>query len=141
MAGRDRTCGASRFRRALYRLSYGHTWARLESNQRLLACKTSALAELSYSPWIRDKGSNLDLHGQSVASCRLDDPGTVSRWAPRCRSAPAGLVEKGDVPHGACALLGIHQHAVPRRQDDRRVVWVADRALRVDLRIPHHLVP
>jgi hypothetical protein len=23
----------------------------------------------------RDKGSNLDLHGQSVASCRLDDPG------------------------------------------------------------------
>ena len=24
MAGRDRTCGAPRFRRALYRLSYGH---------------------------------------------------------------------------------------------------------------------
>jgi hypothetical protein len=25
----------------------------------------------------RDKGSNLDLHVQSVASCRLDDPGSV----------------------------------------------------------------
>jgi hypothetical protein len=24
---------------------------------------------------LRGKGSNLDLHGQSVASCRLDDPG------------------------------------------------------------------
>ena len=26
MAGRNRTCGAPRFRRALYRLSYGHAW-------------------------------------------------------------------------------------------------------------------
>ena len=36
MTGRDRTCGASRFRRALYRLSYGHVqWlAEPESNRR-----------------------------------------------------------------------------------------------------------
>jgi hypothetical protein len=89
-------------------LSYGHMirWARLESNQRPLVCKTSALAWLSYSPewaglesnqrplpyqrsalplelpaqlneWFRDKGSNLDLHVQSVTSCRLDDPGPM----------------------------------------------------------------
>jgi hypothetical protein len=51
-------------------------WARLGSNQQPLVCKTSALP-LSYSPacQIRDKGSNLDLHVQSVVSCRLDDPG------------------------------------------------------------------
>ena len=42
---------APRFRRALYRLSYGHMgWARLESNQRPLVCKTSARPRLSYSP-------------------------------------------------------------------------------------------
>ena len=45
-------------------------------------CKTRALP-LSYSPdsvnalQIRDKGSNLDLHVQSVVSCRLDDPGML----------------------------------------------------------------
>ena|SRR5436190_17006512 len=30
-------------------------------------------------PRLRDKDSNLDLHVQSVASCRLDDPGTCKR--------------------------------------------------------------
>jgi hypothetical protein len=46
VAGRNRTCCAPRFRRALYRVSYGHKVrsARLESNQRPLVCKTSALA-------------------------------------------------------------------------------------------------
>ena len=48
----------------------------LESNQQPPACKTGALpVELSAREEIRDKGSNLDLHVQSVASCRLDDPG------------------------------------------------------------------
>jgi hypothetical protein len=66
VTGRDRTCDAPRFRRALYRLSYGHViawssdrpftsgdtrqgWARLGSNQQPLVCETSALP-LSYSP-------------------------------------------------------------------------------------------
>src|SRR5439155_9362163 len=44
-------------------------WARLDSNQQPLVCETSALRTLSYSPLeLRDKASNLDLHGQSVAS-------------------------------------------------------------------------
>src|SRR5205085_8827460 len=68
-------------------LSYGHArWARLDSNQRRLVCWTSTLARLSYSPAcvleeLRDKGSNLVFHVQSVASCPLDDPGTW--WAPK----------------------------------------------------------
>jgi hypothetical protein len=113
---RSRECGrqesnlhAPRFKRALYRLELRPRGrARLESNQRPLVCKTSALHLLSYSPafsrrsWsrtsdhfrirealstelpacmqqLRDKDSNLGLHVQSVASCRLDDPGTVTR--------------------------------------------------------------
>jgi hypothetical protein len=60
VAGRDRTCGAPRFRRALYRLSYGHS---------MLSCELHALQ-------LRDKESNLGLHVQSVASFLLDDPGT-----------------------------------------------------------------
>ena len=58
MAGRDRTCGASRFRRALYRLSYGHEqWARLGSNQRHPACRTGALTAelLARSSGTRDR--------------------------------------------------------------------------------------
>jgi hypothetical protein len=52
-------------------------WARLDSNQRPLVCKTST-QPLSYSPGkLRDEDSNLDLHVQSVASCRLDDPGLM----------------------------------------------------------------
>ncbi len=116
VTGRDRTCDAPRFRRALYRaelrsrvedgrsrsrtggllrirealchLSYppsGRGWARTSS----LLFVRQALSRLSYSPvrQIRDKGSNLDLHVQSVASCRLDDPGAHGRPPPR---APAG---------------------------------------------------
>ena len=43
---------------------------------------------------LRDKGSNLDLHVQSVVSCRLDDPGTVGvsihvpRRERRCSCGP-----------------------------------------------------
>ena len=45
VVGRDRTCDAPRFRRALYRLSFDHVgWARLDSNQQPLVCKTSALS-------------------------------------------------------------------------------------------------
>ena len=56
-------------------------WARLGSNQQLPVCETGALP-LSYSPMsIRVEESNLDLHVQSVVSCRLDDPGTPFRPA------------------------------------------------------------
>jgi hypothetical protein len=73
---RSRTGGLLRIREALYHLSYppsGRGWARTSS----LLFVRQALSRLSYSPvsQIRDKGSNLDLHVQSVASCRLDDPG------------------------------------------------------------------
>src|SRR5204863_4400930 len=85
---RSRTGGLLRIREALYHLSYppsGRGWARTSS----LLFVRQALSPLSYSPvdQIRDKGSNLDLHVQSVASCRLDDPGAHGRPPPR---APAG---------------------------------------------------
>ena len=105
MVGRDRTCDAPRFRRALYRLSFDHVdgqgWTRTSS----LLFVRQALYPLSYSPTsieggsrtltgvahgaldaarlpfrhldvkLRDKGSNLDLRVQSAVSYRLDDPG------------------------------------------------------------------
>ena len=81
VAGRDRTCGASRFRRALYRLSYGHMsrrgWPR--TSDLLFVRQALVPTELLALVRIRDKGSNLDLQGQSLASCRLDDPGTKLR--------------------------------------------------------------
>ena len=58
VVGRNRTCDAPRFRRALYRLSFDHMrWARLDSNQQSLVCKTSALSRLSYSPASIEGGS------------------------------------------------------------------------------------
>jgi hypothetical protein len=110
VTGRDRTCDAPRFRRALYRaeLRSRERWAEPESNRRFLRIREAlchlsyppsgrgwartssllfvrqALFRLSYSPetllsQLRDKESNLDLHVQSVVSCRLDDPGTNER--------------------------------------------------------------
>jgi hypothetical protein len=50
VAGRNRTCDASRFKRPLYQSELRpREWARLDSNQHLLVCKTSTLP-LSYSP-------------------------------------------------------------------------------------------
>ena len=82
MAGRDLTCGAPRFRRALYRAELRphvsrRGWTRTSS----LLCVRQALCALELlalersEAEIRDKGSNLGFHFQSVASCRLDDPG------------------------------------------------------------------
>src|SRR6188472_2471862 len=52
----------------------GRGWTRTSDNLFV----RQALSPLSYSPVrIRDKGSNLDLHVQSVVSCRLDDPGAL----------------------------------------------------------------
>ncbi len=115
-------------------LSYDHAmghagWARLDSNQRHLVCWTSALgrAELLARGCcrgrIRDKGSNLGLHIQSVVSCRLDDPGmscvcmSRSAEAERCfpchspalrpwiaRSSKSSVVLRGgDLEPGALA--------------------------------------
>jgi hypothetical protein len=55
----------------------GRGWARTSS----LLFVRQALSRLSYSPvgQIRDKALNLDLHVQSVVSCRLDDPGEKPR--------------------------------------------------------------
>jgi hypothetical protein len=97
VAGRNRTCGAPRFRRALYRAELrpregvkrrvsGRGWTRTSS----LLCVRQALSAIELlahvSSELRDKGLNLDLHGQSVASCRLDDPGSH-----RGRADPAPL--------------------------------------------------
>jgi hypothetical protein len=70
-------------------------WARLESNQRPLACKASALPFELHARELRDKDSNLDPHVQSVVSYRLDDPGPISRLHPPPRreiDAGASLV-------------------------------------------------
>jgi hypothetical protein len=45
----------------------GRGWDRTSG----LLCVRQALCRLSYSPWIRDKDSNPDLHVQSVASFRV----------------------------------------------------------------------
>jgi hypothetical protein len=77
VAGRTRTCDAPRFRRALYRPSFGHqTWARLDSNQQLPVCRTGAHPIELLARAFRDKDSNLDSHVQSVVSFPLDDPGS-----------------------------------------------------------------
>ena len=62
---------------------------------------------------IRGKGSNLDLHVQSVASCRLDDPGACGR--PTVAGARSS-VEKHDVLHRTRALLGVHRCPLGERR-------------------------
>ena len=106
---RSRTGGLLRIREALYHLSYppsGRGWARTSS----LLFVRQALSRLSYSPvpQIRDKGSNLDLHVQRVASCRLDDPGAHGRPPPR---APA--VSRGT------RRAASHEPVTPRRPPGR----------------------
>jgi hypothetical protein len=73
-----------------------HEWARLGSNQRPPLCKRGALpVELHARVQIRDKESNLDLHVQSVVSCRLDDPGT--RVAPLSVHLPLREIDAAGV--------------------------------------------
>jgi hypothetical protein len=81
VAGRTRTCGASRFGRPLYRSELrprvsGRGWARTSSllfvRQALSALEL--LAQGNHSG-LRDKDSNLDLRVQSAVSWPLDDPG------------------------------------------------------------------
>jgi hypothetical protein len=83
VAGRNRTCCAPRFRRALYRLSYGHMsrrgWPR--TSDLLFVRQALVPTELLALVRIRDKGSNLDLQVQGLASCRLDDPGRLRAGA------------------------------------------------------------
>ena len=94
-------------------------WAGLGSNQRPLPYQRSALPPEPPARQLRDKESNLGLHVQSVASFLLDDPGTAREGAQRF--APRLSVDEGDVPHRACALLGVHEHAVPSGEVGRRV--------------------
>jgi hypothetical protein len=51
---------------------------------------------LSYSPELQDKGSNLDLHVQSVVSCQLDDPGPAERRSGATPSSPIRARRNGD---------------------------------------------
>ena len=50
MTGRDRTCDAPRFKRALFRLSYGHANGRSRSRTGGLLLIREALCHLSYPP-------------------------------------------------------------------------------------------
>jgi hypothetical protein len=81
---RSRTGGLLRIREALCRLSYpptsGRGWNRTSGlllvRQALLPAELLARRHFRAGLELRDKGSNLDLHVQSVVSSRLDDPGT-----------------------------------------------------------------
>lgn len=86
VAGRNRTCGASRFRRPLYRAELrprvsGQGWTRTSSLLfvRQALCAIELLAHAGLTRWgdpvLRDKDSNLDLRVQSAVSWPLDDPG------------------------------------------------------------------
>ena len=80
VAGRNRTCGAPRFRRPLYRAELrpredGRGWTRTSSL--LFVRQALSAIELLARRWSSGtRTSNLDLHVQSVVSCRLDDPGS-----------------------------------------------------------------
>jgi hypothetical protein len=83
---------------------------------------------------IRDKESNLDLHVQSVVSCRLDDPGAAGRLH---GERPSSIAEH-DLARRACLLLCVRGHAVPAGQNDRRMVRVPDRPLDEELLVAHN---
>src|SRR5205823_12165466 len=113
-------------------------WARLDSNQRLLVCKTSARPSELLAQRLRDKDSNLDLHVQSVVSCRLDDPGT-SRPRQRQRFS-AHLPASGEIDAGAgrfsrlpdlvlCLVRAKAERCFPSLSPTLRP-WIADRRLR-----------
>jgi hypothetical protein len=161
VTGRNRTCAAPRFRRALYRLSYGHVkaslatptwrWCRTCRRRRRIGgagvepavscvsdrCSPAELSAFaSAQSWsrtsnllfvrqapsqlghprgskLRDKGSNLDLQVQSLASFRLDDPGSKWALAPR---APTTSVE---------AVRALRPSPVPEI-DAERHSWLYD---------------
>ena len=86
----------------------GRGWTRTSS---LLRVKQVLFPIALPAREFRDKGSNLDLHVQSVASCRLDDPGVRGRLRggrpPPCRDratrgsgSPAGPRLSVHLPHG-----------------------------------------
>jgi hypothetical protein len=59
---------------------------------------------------IRDRASNPDLQVQSLASCRLDDPGACGRSPPR---GARRSVDEGHEPHSLGTRLRVHHDAVP----------------------------
>jgi hypothetical protein len=124
VAGRNRTCGALRFRQALYPLSYGHMrmsgqgWNRTSDllfvRQALVPTELLALVE------IRDKESNLDLQVQSLASCRLDDPGALRAGTPAPKRPPASR-----------RRLSVHSTCAESTQS--RLGYVSSRSCRDDV--------
>ena len=113
----SRTSDLLRIREALCQLSYPPSGRGWESNQQPLVCETGALPlELLARDEIRDKESNLDLHVQSVASCRLDDPGA--------RSAPIRVTHPSQE---AGARLSVHHPALRDRRRSDAVAPPIDR--------------
>jgi hypothetical protein len=128
VAGRDRTCGAPRFRRALYLAELRpQGWARLDSNQRPLVCKTSALPFELLARELRDKESNLALHVQSVASYRLDDPGPISRLRPPSNGTST---QRRDPRVPALTRSSEAERCFPSHSPALRP-WIASRRMRV----------
>ena len=54
-------------------------------------------------PRIRDKESNLDLQGQGLASCRLDDPGILRAGTPAPKRPPASRETPRAASHARAA--------------------------------------
>ncbi len=153
VTGRDRTCDASRFRRALYRLSYGHA----SPEERSRTGRLLLIREARFSPSSGPGGSRTlepPLHlpqlplrrgcFAELSAIRPTDPGRgVEPRSPRSergvlpvrrsRSGPA-LRRSRRRPHRTRALLGVHHDAMPTAQDGRGVIGVPDGALGVQLR-------
>ena len=136
------------------------------SNHRLLFAAATTTARLlcralsypAHADQFRDKGSRV-VRAQSLSRGRRDaSEGAAFVRQPRSprsergvlplrrsgtgghppRRAPARSVEEGNVTHRPSVLLGVHQHAMPTVQHDRVVVRMANRTLRVQLRVANH---
>ena len=139
--GWTRTSSLLFVRQALSRLSYSPSRCDREgvepSNHRSFCRTTTARllchSELSGPSELRDKDSNLDLHVQSVASCRLRR--SRNGRADAVDERPPPSVEERDVPHGTCAAARCSSvRGANRARMDRGVVRMANRALRIHAR-------
>ena len=81
---------------------------------------------------LRDKGSNLDLHVQSVVSCRLDDPGTNGRRLHPHPSAGASMQRRTDSRRSHASSVSPASKAercCPSHSPTLRP-WITDRRMR-----------
>ena len=102
----------------------GRGWTRTSSL--LFVRQALSAIELLARKQFRDKGSNLDLHVQSVASCRLDDPG-MTRCPP---STPCiGGRRSGTARRALARRTTDSERCCPCHSPTLRP-WIAGRSLR-----------